>query len=90
MPRTNSQVIPKAKAHQAPKVALNVDDQLVEHLKQAEHHLIEAVKLFSGPRRPNRVPTYLERLQRAQEAITGLYREELVRIRGPLLKKGSK
>lgn len=88
MPKPASKVVPKI--HQKPKTALSLDDQLTEHLKLAEHHLIEAVKLFSGPRRPNRVPTYLERLQRAQETITALYREELVRIRGPLPIKGRK
>lgn len=86
MPKTASKVVPKV--YQKPKVALSLDDQLTEHLKQAEHHLIEAVKLFSRPRHPNRVPTYLQRLQRAQETITALYREELVRVRGPLSKKG--
>jgi hypothetical protein len=71
-----------------PKTTNAVDAELAEHLKQAEYHLIAAVKLFSGHRPPSRVGTYLQRLERAQEAITGLYREELVRIRGPVRKKG--
>jgi hypothetical protein len=67
-----------------------VDDQLAEHLKIAEHHVIEAVNLFSGPRKPDRRVEYYQRLNRAQETITGLYREELVRIRGPIKKRGKK
>jgi hypothetical protein len=68
----------------------SVDDQLSEHLKLAEDHLIAAVKLFYGPGKPQRVQGYLQRLERAQIAITGLYREELVRIRGPIRRRGSK
>lgn len=68
------------------KKKISVDDQLAEHLKQAEYHLIEAIKLFYGPRPPIRVSHYQKRLERAQELVTGLYREELVRMRGPLLK----
>jgi hypothetical protein len=59
-----------------------VDDQLAEHLKEAEHHLIEAVKLFSGDPKPIRGAGYLKRLGGAQETVTTLYRGELVRIRG--------
>lgn len=77
----------KPKASQKPK---SVDDQLAEHLKTAEDALIEAVKLFSGPGKPQRVQGYLERLERAQIAITGLYREELVRIRGPIRTRRTK
>lgn len=75
------------------KVAITVktpDEQLSEHLEKAEHHLIEAVKLFSGPRMVSRRVGYQKRLENAQEAITGLYREELVRIRGPLKQKRQK
>lgn len=91
MPKT----VPKAMSKGGlPKVGvktrLSADDELAEHLKQAEHHLIEAVKLFSGPRRPVRGGGYYSRLEKAQEAITWLYREELVRIRGPLKKVGIK
>jgi hypothetical protein len=68
------------------------DDELTDHLKEAEHHLIAAINLFSGPRRPLREVRYLIRLKGAQETITALYRQELVRIRGPLkpprLRKG--
>jgi len=62
----------------------NVDDELAEHLKKAEDALIGAVKLFSGQLKPLRRESYYRRLILAQETITGLYREELVRIRGPL------
>lgn len=93
MPRTA--VKPKAANKQIrkpPRVKKpkSVDDLLAEHLKQAEDHLIEAVKLFYGTRKPQRVGGYLERLERAQIAITGLYREELVRIRGPVRRRGTK
>jgi hypothetical protein len=67
-----------------------VDDELAEHLKQAEHHLIGAITLFSGPRRPTREGTYLRRLTGAQETITWLYRQELIRIRGPFKPKRGK
>jgi hypothetical protein len=60
------------------------DDELADHLKEAEHHLIAAINLFSGPRSPLREVGYLKRLGGAQETITALYRQELVRIRGPL------
>lgn len=94
MQKNGSKVVPRA-ARRAPKpkpapVPVSVDDALSEHMKQAEHHLIEAVNLFSGPRKPERRVEYLSRLNRAQEAVTGLYREELVRIRGPIKKRGSK
>lgn len=67
-----------------------VDDVLVEHLKQAEHHLIEAVKLFSENPSLERRVGYLVRLVRAQEIVTGLHREELVRIRGSLRRRKSR
>lgn len=66
------------------------DDQLTDHLKQAEDHLIEAVKLFSGPQKVTRRAGYQEKLERSQEAITTLYREELVRIRGTVRRRGTK
>jgi hypothetical protein len=59
-----------------------VDDQLTEHLKNAETELIAAVKLFEEPKLSRRVG-YFTRLVRSQEVVTGLYREELVRQRGP-------
>lgn len=65
-----------------PKKTTKVDDQLAEHLRQAENHLIDAVKLFTEKRRLTRRVGYFPRLVRAQEIITALYREELVRIRG--------
>jgi hypothetical protein len=96
MPRTASKIVPKPSrkvrsgTKPAKPVPVSADDALAEHLKQAEHHLIEAVNLFSGPKKPDRRVEYLQRLNRAQEAITGLYREELVRIRGPIKKRGTK
>lgn len=67
-----------------------MDDQLAEHLRKAEEALIAALELFLGDARPTRRAGYQERLERAQEAITALYREELVRIRGPLKEKANK
>lgn len=68
----------------------SVEDELAEHLRQAEDHLIGAINLFSRPRRPIREVTYLKRLSGAQETITALYRQELIRIRGPLKPKRSR
>lgn len=59
------------------------EKELAEHLKQAEHHLIGAVKLFSDHPSLSRRVGYYTRLTNTQEAITSLYREELVRARGP-------
>lgn len=64
------------------KVKLSVDDQLTEYLTSAEDALIGAVKLFSEDRKLNRRVGYLTALIRAQEAITGLRGEELIRKRG--------
>jgi hypothetical protein len=61
-----------------------VDTELADHLKEAEHHLIEAINLFARPKSPVRDTFYLKRLGGAQETITALYRGELVRMRGPL------
>lgn len=77
-------------ARKTVKKPKSTDDLLAEYLKTAEDALIEAVKLFSGPRRPDRVQGYWERLERAQIAVTGLYREELVRIRGPIRRRSTK
>ena len=62
----------------------SVDQELAEHLKKAENHLIEALTLLSRRNGPNRTPEYAKRLTRAQETVTALLREELVRIRGPI------
>jgi hypothetical protein len=64
------------------KVTMSVDDRLSEHLRKAEEELISAVKLFENPKL-NRRTGYFTRLVRSQELVTGLYREELVRQRGP-------
>ena len=61
-----------------------VDQLLADHLEQAEDHLIKAVKLFARKVGPERNKDYLPRLVRAQEMVTVLMREELIRIRGPL------
>lgn len=64
------------------KLKLSVDDQLTEHLKKSEEELIAAVNLFTKHKTLNRRVGYFTRLVRAQELITGLHREELVRLRG--------
>lgn len=68
----------------SPHKTISVDDQLTDHLKNAEHHLIAALKLFERKNKPVRSPHYVQRLTRAQENVTWLLREELVRIRGPI------
>lgn len=78
-----------AKKMASPKMKTNpvvtsVDDLLAEHLEKAEYHLIEAVKLFERKVKPERHASYVAKLVRAQEMITTLYREELIRIRGPI------
>jgi len=65
------------------KKALSVDDQLAEHLREAETHLIGAVNLFAHEKKLDRRVGYLTRLVRSQETVTALHREELVRMRGP-------
>lgn len=72
------------------KVEMSVDDQLSDYLKTAEEALIKAVKLFADKDKLNRRVGYLTRLVRAQELVTGLFREELVRQRGPHRAKGAK
>lgn len=64
--------------------AVNPDRELADHLKHAEEHLIAAVKLFEKKRAPKRTLDYIAKLGRMQEGVTTLYREELVRIRGPI------
>lgn len=70
-------------AHVA-KAIVSKDQQLADHLEQAEEHLIEAVKLFEEKNPPKRTLDYMAKLSRTQEAVTSLFREELVRIRGPI------
>lgn len=60
------------------------DAKLTHHLRQAEEHLIEAVRLFELDNRPNRGTEYIERLKRMQEGVSTLLRMELVRERGPI------
>lgn len=69
------------------KKPLSVDQQLSGHLKRAEEELIAAVKLFAERKNLSRRVGYLTRLVRAQELVTGLFREELVRERGPMRKR---
>jgi hypothetical protein len=69
---------------------LSIDDQLGELLQTAETALIGAVNLFAEQKELSRRVGYLTRLVRAQELITGLYREELVRQRGPLRVRGGR
>lgn len=68
----------------AKQVGMSVDQLLAHHLKKAEEHLIEAVKLFARKHPPQRHPEYVARLTRTQELVTWLFREELIRIRGPI------
>lgn len=68
----------------AKKVGWTPDVALAHHLKKAEEHLIEAVKLFERKHKPNRHQDFIDRLGRVQERVTTLYREELIRIRGPI------
>lgn len=67
------------------KAPKNVDQELLAYLKTAEEALINAVELFirkSDGKIPERQPDVLKRLTRAQEGVTSLLREELVRDRG--------
>jgi hypothetical protein len=73
-----------SKIEHVAKAAVSKDQELADHLKQAEHHLIAAVKLFEKRTHPQRTHDYVARLTRAQEMTTHLFREELVRIRGPI------
>jgi type III secretory pathway lipoprotein EscJ len=78
------------------KAVKSVDQELADQLNIAEEALIKAVELFrgeNGRKVPERPEIFLKRLRTAQELITTLYREELVRIRGPIkvvLKKRGK
>lgn len=71
--------MPRLPRSEAPKTA---DEALAEHLKQAESHLIEAVTLFGKVHKPKRNEIYVRRLTSAQETVTSLHMEELVRARG--------
>jgi hypothetical protein len=71
-----------AKMTPTPLKMMSVDERLADHLKQAEFHLIEALKLFERTRKPVRPAGFISRLTRAQEITTTLMREELVRARG--------
>ena len=81
--------MPKQIPKPTPKIT-TLDDQLTEHLRKAEEHLIAAVKLFGRKTPPDRHANYLARLIRSQEGVTTLLREELVRIRGPIKVKVGK
>lgn len=70
-------------AHVAQQIK-SVDDQLADHLQNAENHLIEALKLFSRKTPPDRHADYVSKLTRVQEGVTTLLRQELVRMRGPI------
>lgn len=74
----------KTKIVHAVKAVVSPDQKLADHLRIAEENLIAAVKLFEEKQRPDRTLDYLSRLTRAQEMVTHLLREELIRIRGPI------
>lgn len=60
----------------------SIDKELATHLKKAEEHLIAAVKLFARKTPPERNADFFKRLVRAQELVTWVRRDELVRMRG--------
>jgi hypothetical protein len=76
-----------AKAIKAEK---SVDDLLTEHLQAAEEHLVEALKLFLRQKPVTRRAGYQKSLERAQEGVTALLREELVQKRGHMTPKTGK
>lgn len=73
----------KSKKADAIKI-ITADETLAYHLEKAEDHLIEAVRLFELKHKPERHHDFVGRLIRAQEMVTTLLREELVRKRGPM------
>lgn len=73
--------LPRFAKKSAPKTP---DHQFAQHLEQAENHLISAVELFGQAKKPDRNEMFVKRLVRAQETVTSLRAEELVRIRGPI------
>jgi len=79
---TKRTIMPKVKAAPVKAVFKSADDELAYHLEKAEDHLIKAVMLFIHDKKPERNADYFKRLERAQEIVTGLFREELVRMRG--------
>jgi hypothetical protein len=72
------------KVAEAAKVFIDPDAKLAYHLENAEAHLIAAAELFLREQKPDRHHDFVSRLTRAQELVTWLYREELIRIRGPI------
>lgn len=74
--------MPRLPTKQPPKTP---DKELAHHLEHAENHLISAVELFvKAKHKPQRNDHYVKRLTNAQETVTSLYGEELIRIRGPI------
>jgi hypothetical protein len=71
------------KTKERSRVAKGVDGELMEYLRIAEEALISALQLFGDHPKLERRIGYLTRLVRAQELVTGVYAEELVRARGP-------
>jgi len=59
-----------------------LEKELATHLRKAEEHLIEAVKLFARKGAPERSIDFQNRLIRAQELVTWVRRDDLVRMRG--------
>ena len=72
--------MPRSTKHQGPKTS---DQRLAHHLEQAENHLISAVEMFGKTDKPVRNELFVRRLTKTQETVTVLYREELIRKRGP-------
>lgn len=72
--------MPKSAKNQRSK---SPDQRLAHHLEQAEDHLISAVEMFGETDKPVRNELFVRRLTKTQETVTALYREELVRRRGP-------
>lgn len=70
------------------KAVKSVDDQLADYLLRAEESLIAALELFSKGKGLDRPSESLKRLTRAQEMVTTLLREELVRKRGFIRLRG--
>lgn len=76
--------MPRSTKKSVPKTPKTPDDYLAHHLEHAEDHLISAAKLFEEDDKPKRNEMFVKRLLTAQETVTSLYGEELIRIRGPL------
>lgn len=69
--------------------AKSIDAELAEHISKAEHHLIEAVLLFEKDGTV-RTRAFQDRLTRAQEIVTSLNSEELIRARDATTKRKRK